>query len=106
MVLLGLGGTAAEAIGDVAVHPAPLSPARAAALPDELAGAALLRGWRGGPALDTVALGRILVTLGDLLAQPHLLEIEINPLRLHSDGLVALDAVIRTREDPDGKPDR
>jgi acetyltransferase len=105
-VLLGLGGIAAEALGDVAVHPAPLTAARAAALPEELAAAVLLHGWRGGPRLDTAALGRILVTLGDLLAQPHVLEVEINPLRLHPDGLVALDAVIRTREVPDGRTDR
>jgi acetyltransferase len=106
MVMLGLGGTAAEALGDVVVHPAPLSATRAAALPEELAAAVLLGGWRGGPPLDTDALGRILAVLGDLLAQPHLLEIEINPLRLHPDGLLALDAVIRTREVPDGHADR
>jgi len=107
VVLFGLGGTAAEAVGDVAVHPAPLSAAAAAALPDELVAAALLHGWRGGPRLDRDALGRILVTLGALLvAQPQLMEIEINPLRLGPDGLVALDAVIRIREVPDGRTDR
>jgi acetyltransferase len=106
MVMLGLGGTAAEALGDVVVHPAPLTAARAAELPDELAAAVLLRGWRGGPPLDTDALGRVLVVLGDLLAQPHVLEVEINPLRLHPEGVLALDAVIRTREVPDGHVDR
>jgi acetyltransferase len=106
MIMLGLGGTAAEALGDVVVHPAPLAPARAAELPDQLAAAALLGGWRGGPPLDRDALGRILVGLGDLLAQPELLEIEINPLRLLPDGLLALDAVILTREVADGHADR
>jgi acetate---CoA ligase (ADP-forming) len=106
MVMLGLGGTAAEALGDVVVHPAPLTAARAAGMPEQLVAAALLGGWRGGPPLDAAELARILVTLGDLLAQPGVLEIEINPLRLHPEGLLALDAVIRTREVPDGHTDR
>ena len=94
VVLCGLGGTAAEALADVALRLAPLTPARAAAMPGELACRALLDGWRGGPVLDRDALAAVLVALGDLLcANPHLTEIEINPLRLTGHGLLALDAV-------------
>ena len=80
-------------------------------MPDELAGHALLDGWRGGPVLDPTELGRITARLGDLLlANPDLDEIEINPLRLTSDGLIALDAVVLTRtgslEAVDAHPDR
>jgi acetyltransferase len=99
VVLLGLGGTTAEALADVSVRLAPLIPAEAAAMPAELAGHLLLTGWRGGPAVDDGELGGLLAALGDLIAaNPELDEIEINPLRLTSDGLVALDAVIITRE--------
>nr|WP_239028655.1 acetate--CoA ligase family protein [Pseudonocardia acidicola] len=94
LVLVGLGGTTAEALADVALRLAPLDPAEAAAMPGELAGRALLDGWRGGPVLDRQALAAVVVALGDLLhAHPQLDEIEINPLRLTVDGLVALDAV-------------
>ncbi|WP_369037314.1 acetate--CoA ligase family protein [Streptomyces adonidis] len=94
VVLVGLGGTTAEALADVALRLAPLAPAEAADMPGELAGHALLDGWRGGPVLDRDALGEIVAALGDLLAaHPELDEIEINPLRLTDQGLVALDAV-------------
>jgi acetate---CoA ligase (ADP-forming) len=95
IVLVGLGGTVAEALADVAVAPAPLTPAEAGALADELAGRVLLDGFRGGPTADRGAVGGILAALGDLLCANPLLEaVEINPLRLTSGGLLALDAVI------------
>ena len=108
VVLCGLGGTAAEALADVALRLAPLSPAEAAAMPGELAGRRLLDGWRGGPALDPAALAEVLVALGDLLDHnPHLAEAEINPLRSTARGLVALDAVIVAAhpEETDGHAD-
>ena len=107
VALAGLGGTMAEAIADVAIRMAPLPPAEAAAMPAELSARALLYGWRGGPALDAASFGQALAGLGDLLAaNPHLDEVEINPLRLTADGLVALDAVIITRETTDAQPDQ
>ena len=99
VVLAGLGGIMAEAIADVAVRMAPLPAAEAATMPAELTARALFEGWRGGPVLDIWSFGRVLASLGDLLAaNPHLDEVEINPLRLTAEGLVALDAVIITRE--------
>ncbi|MBO8191753.1 acetate--CoA ligase family protein [Streptomyces oryzae] len=99
VVLVGLGGTTAEALADVSIRLAPLSVSEAAAMPGELAGHALLDGWRGGPVLDPVALGRVTAALGDLLAtHPELAELEINPLRITAQGLVALDAVLIAAE--------
>jgi len=98
VVLVGLGGTVAEAVADIALRSVPLTDAEARAMPDELATSALLHGWRGGPDLDTSELARILRSLGKLLADhPGLDEVEINPLRLTRYGLIALDAVITTR---------
>ncbi len=111
ILLLGLGGTTAEALADVAIRLAPVAPAEAAEMPAQLAGHALLDGWRGGPVLDPAELGRVVAALGDLLvANPDLAEIEVNPLRLTATGLVALDAVViphtvvipSTAESPDG----
>ncbi|GAA5102040.1 acetate--CoA ligase family protein [Haloechinothrix salitolerans] len=100
VVLVGLGGTTAEALADVAIRVAPVSHAEAAAMPGDLAGSALLDGWRGGPVLDRDAFADVVTTLGDaLVAYPELDEIEINPLRVTDAGLLALDAVItRTQE--------
>ena len=95
VVLVGLGGVVAEALADVAVAPAPLSVHEAAALPDELTGRALLDGFRGGPVADRAALGAVLAALGDLIAdRPQIEDVEINPLRVTADGLLALDAVL------------
>jgi acyl-CoA synthetase (NDP forming) len=95
VVLVGLGGTVAEALADVAVRVAPITPAAAERMVDELAGRALLDGWRGGPVLDRAALGRFVAALGALLdAHPHLQDVEVNPLRITAGGLIALDAVI------------
>ncbi|GAA3832738.1 bifunctional GNAT family N-acetyltransferase/acetate--CoA ligase family protein [Streptomyces coacervatus] len=95
VVLAGLGGTAAEALADVAIRLAPLSAAEAAGMPGDLAARALLDGWRGGPKLDRAEFGRVVSALAAALAaSPGTAEIEINPLRLTAHGLIALDAVI------------
>jgi acyl-CoA synthetase (NDP forming) len=106
VVLVGLGGTVAEALADVSIRSAPLSVEEARTMPSELAGRQLLEGWRGAPRMDSEALADVVVTLGDLLtSHPELDELEINPLRLSSHGLVALDAVITARSN-DAEPDR
>lgn len=95
MVLVGLGGTAAEAFADVSLRLAPVPEGLVAEMVDELRGAKLLHSWRGGPSLHIPELHRVLSLLGaTLIENPHVDEIEINPLRLTSSGLVALDAVI------------
>lgn len=100
VVLLGLGGVVAEALADVAVALAPLPASQAALLPSQLAGHALLDGFRGGPVADRAELGTVLARLGGLLAEhPGIEDIEINPLRVTRDGLVALDAVVRVRKE-------
>lgn len=95
VVLVGLGGTAAEALADVSIRVTPVTQATVDEMVDELLSSELLFGWRGGPDLDTGKLGKVLATLGQILHDnPALQEIEINPLRLTKDGLICLDAVI------------
>lgn len=95
VVLVGLGGVVAEALADVAVRVAPLSAVQADNMIDDLAGSTLLDGWRGGPVLDRTALSTLVAGLGALLtARPDLADVEINPLRVTADGLIALDAVV------------
>ena len=95
LVVAGLGGVAAEALADVAVRLAPLAEREAMEMPDELAGRALLDGWRGLPRLDRRELAAVLGVLGNLVvATPWISAVEVNPLRLTRDGLVALDAVV------------
>ena len=98
IVLLGVGGIATEIYADVAIASVPNDAATLSRLPDQLAAQELLDGYRGLPSVDRAGLGRICALLGALLvANEHLEDIEINPLRAHAGGLLALDAVIIQR---------
>lgn len=94
IVLLGLGGIAAEVLADVAIRTAPLATAEAESMIDDLQAAALLNGYRGGPTVDRQDLAAVLSMLGDLVSFGIADEVEINPLRVTVEGIVALDAVI------------
>jgi acetyltransferase len=92
IVLLGFGGDLAENLETVAVRPAPLGEAAAAAMLDELLG----ENEPGEKRVDRAAVAAVVTSLGALLdAVPEIDEIEINPLRATVDGrLVALDVVV------------
>jgi acetate---CoA ligase (ADP-forming) len=99
IAVLGLGGVEAEVWNDTAICGVPAPDSDLLELPDQLTAKALLSGFRGAPALDRDELARILDGLADVVAHhPDITEIEINPLRLTANGLVALDAVVITGE--------
>jgi len=94
-VMVGLGGTFAEAFGDTAVRLAPLGVGQAEDMIEELRAASLLQGWRGGSKLDRESLAHALVKLGNLLCTSQTVSLlEINPLRVYDQGILALDAVL------------
>ena len=94
-VMVGVGGTIAEAIRDTAIRLAPLSLSQALEMLSELRAAALLDGWRGSAKVDRDALAESIVRVATLLEQnPQVTEIEINPLRVYARGVLALDALI------------
>ena len=82
VVLVGIGGTVAEAIDDVAVALPPLSERSAAALIDRLRGGALLRGFRGAAPVDEAALSRFLVHLSEIAGtySDRIDELDLNPV--------------------------
>ncbi len=94
VMVLGRGGVSVEADPDVATL---LMPVTQAQLQDALQGlrhAKLLKGFRGGPAIDFDACARSICQLATrFLAQPDLLELEINPLAVRGGQCWALDAV-------------
>ena len=95
VIVLGLGGTAAEVFADVAIRSAPLTSRQAEQMPLELQSRELLFGFRGGPQVDSAELSELITRLGNaLISYPGIEEIEINPLRLTRAGLIALDAVV------------
>jgi acyl-CoA synthetase (NDP forming) len=94
-VLLGLGGTTAEALDDVAMRLAPLTLSDAREMITELKGKALFSGWRGSPAVDKEKIAETLIKIGQMMINhPEIKEMDLNPIRVYAKGLLALDALI------------
>lgn len=100
-VMFGLGGVFVEVLRDVTFRVPPFDKAEARRMIDEVAGAALLRGVRGGAAGDVAALTDVLVRVQRLALDlaGDLAELDINPLvvRPRGQGVVALDALAVAR---------
>jgi len=94
-VLLGMGGTMAEAMKDVSMRLAPLQPADAEEMISELKTSVLFDGWRGSPAIKRQAVVDALLSVSNLLMNnDQIKELDINPLRATNKGVLALDALI------------
>jgi hypothetical protein len=97
VVLVGLGGTATEVLGDVQVALGPVDVPQAERMLRRLRAAALLDEHRGRPALDVTAAAEAVAALSRFAAaHPEVSELEINPLLVTPSGAVALDARIVT----------
>ena len=95
VVVVGAGGTEAEVYRDVTVELAPVDPATALRMIERLICLPLLRGWRGKPAVDIDGLATAVAAVSELAAaHPRVDEIEVNPLRVGPDGVLAVDALV------------
>ena len=99
VVTFGLGGTLVELLKDTVCAIAPVSVAQAEAMIARVRTAPLLTGWRGSPRLDVEALAKAISELSVLAVQHRdaIATIEVNPLVVREQGVVALDAVIETK---------
>jgi len=97
LVMVGMGGVYAELFKDVARRYAPFGMDAARELVLGLKGARLLQGYRGQPACDIDALAAAVSRVSWLIADhaDRLAEVEINPLIVGTQGVVAVDAVVR-----------
>ncbi|MHC8382147.1 acetate--CoA ligase family protein [Pseudomonas sp. LB3P14] len=102
LVVIGEGGTLVEIRKDTVSLLAPFTEAQALDAIRRLRIAPVLDGARGQPALDAPALARAAVALGNfaLQHQANLLSVDVNPVMVMADGVVAVDAVIEYREAP------
>ena len=99
VLLVGLGGIWIEALKDVRLIPADLSEVAIVAELNQLKAASVLRGIRGAKPVDLAAVARVVRLLGQqMLANPSILEIDVNPLIAYPEGsalpVVALDALV------------
>jgi acyl-CoA synthetase (NDP forming) len=97
LVMVGLGGIFVEVLGDVAFRICPITALDAEEMLDELKGAALLRGARGGKPVSRAALVDVLLKVGGengllMTHEREIAEADINPLIVSETGAVAVDA--------------
>jgi acyl-CoA synthetase (NDP forming) len=104
LALVAAGGSLVELLGDRSVALPPIDAETAASMIARLRVSELLAGHRGRPAVATdglvsavVAFARLAHELGDVLEA-----VDVNPIVVHPDGVVAVDALVIVR---DGSPD-
>lgn len=99
-LMVGAGGVLVEVVRDTAFRVAPVDVAAALEMLGETRAGPLLDGARGGPPLDRRAVAEVVARLSALVVGSggRIREVEINPLRAHVDGAVALDALVATGE--------
>jgi acyl-CoA synthetase (NDP forming) len=103
LLMVGLGGIAVEALGNVALAPVPITLDGAQRLLGELPGADKILGtFRGAPAADTEALCGLIVRLSQFAADhaDDISEIDLNPVVVHAKGggVSVVDALIVKRQ--------
>ena len=95
VILAGMGGVAAEVYQDWALELPPLNERLAQRMLRSLHAWPLLAGFRGRPGVCLDRLVEILIRFSYLVADyPEIKEVDINPLLVTADDLVALDARI------------
>ena len=101
LVMVGLGGTLVELLGDVAVRIAPLTDCDIEDMLQSLKSYRLLTGYRGAPALDVDALRQMLHRVSALVDDlPEIAEMDLNPVFVLQKGAVAADVRIRFADHP------
>ncbi len=95
LIMFGMGGIFVELFKDVAFGIAPLSKTDVSRMIESTKAGTLLKGYRGGEALDILALEDAILKLSSIsVNHPEIAEIEINPLLVlpEGKGVLALDA--------------
>jgi acyl-CoA synthetase (NDP forming) len=96
IAMVAAGGVHEEVLADRVLRTLPLVPGTAEKMVSELRTAPLLYGHRGSPPLDRAAVADCVnrIALLDVIA-PRIRELDVNPLVVTEQGLVAIDAKVR-----------
>ena len=109
LAMVGMGGTHLEATADVTFRLAPVTVDEAREMISSLKAAALLDGWRGGPAADVDALAEVVSQVSRLSVDlgERLQELDINPVAVlpAGQGAVVLDALMVLDDEREGQTD-
>lgn len=95
VIAFGAGGTMIELFHDHAMELPPLNQFLARRLIERSRVHETLKEWRGAPAVDMLALEKVLVRVSEMVCElPQLREMDINPIIVDQHGVVAVDARI------------
>ncbi|MEV6126214.1 acetate--CoA ligase family protein [Streptomyces violaceusniger] len=92
VVAFGLGGVLVEVLKDITFRLAPATEDEALSMLDGIRAAEVLRGVRGGQAVDRGALADLIVRVSRLVADfPEITEVDLNPVFATASGVLAAD---------------
>ena len=95
LVMVAAGGILTEIYRDRSLRLAPVDLATAKEMIAEVRGFAALAGFRGRPKGNLDALADAIVAMSRLADKLAIVEAEINPLIVRTDGVVAVDALVK-----------
>jgi acetyl coenzyme A synthetase (ADP forming)-like protein len=105
LVAFGLGGVLVEVLKDITFRLAPATTADALSMLDGIQAAEMLKGVRGGEAVNRDALAKLIVGVSELVSDfPEISEMDLNPVFATAQGAIAAD--VRIVVDFDQKPAR
>lgn len=100
VIMFGLGGIFVEVLHDVHFRAIPLDEFDAYDLIEEMESKALLDGVRGQDPVDKDAIAETLLTISNLVTEhPEIETLDINPLFVNADGVIAADALMEVNRD-------
>ncbi|TWA55951.1 acetyl coenzyme A synthetase (ADP forming)-like protein [Azospirillum baldaniorum] len=92
LVAFGLGGVLVEVLKDITFRLAPVSREEALSMLDGIQAAEMLKGVRGGKAVDHEALAEVIVNVSRLVDEvPEIVELDLNPVFARENGATAAD---------------
>lgn len=92
LVAFGLGGVLVEVLKDITFRLAPATREDALSMLDGIQAAEILRGVRGGDAVDREALAEMIVKVSQLVSDfPEISELDLNPVFATASGAIAAD---------------
>jgi len=96
LLMFGLGGIYVELFKDVIFRFAPIGRNNARSMVRSIKGFPKLDGFRGTEKADVESIQKLLVSLSDMVIDhPEIIELDINPLRVHEAGRGATVADVR-----------
>jgi hypothetical protein len=100
VIVIGFGGVLAETINDVQFALPPFDAAHARHCVDRLKLRPLLDGVRGAPPADIDAFCELAARFSEMAAAlgDVLMEVDVNPLIVHTNGAVAVDGLVVGRD--------